>query len=417
MKFIAPNPEELSYLRADPLLWEQELDVRPDVAEAVEKAVGLRAGRVYWRSRHDHLYALELADLGAGRPSRAMVFGHWDRYEPRPPEHEIDADLLDFSVWVAEVSDSLNPKDVVKVAEFASVQTPWPEGSVLRTTDERFVDLPDFPYEPRYVDVDGLRMAYVEHGQGDPILMLHGEPTWGYLYRRMIPPLAEAGRVIVPDLIGFGRSDKPVADNAYSMKSHVRWLSGLIQTLDLRAVTLVCQDWGGVLGLRALARMPDRFARFVAMNTGIPDGSDLGGAFLAWRRFSQQPREFNLPELMRSAIRRPLTDAEAAAYGAPFPNRDHQTAALNFPRLVPTRSDHPGAYDDRVAIETLKGLELPVLLLWGGQDPITGPWEAKLRTIFRNVAPPVTIQDAGHFIQEDAGEEVAERILGWMGRT
>jgi haloalkane dehalogenase len=233
----------------------------------------------------------------------------------------------------------------------------------------------------------------------------------------MIPPLAQAGRVIVPDLIGFGRSDKPVADNAYSMKSHVRWLSGLIQALDLRAITLVCQDWGGVLGLRALARMPDRFTRLVAMNTGIPDGSDLGDAFLAWRRISQQMRDFNVPELMRGAVRRTLTDAEAAAYGAPFPTRKYQTAALSFPRLVPIRPDHPGAYDDRVAIETLRGLELPVLLLWGGEDPITAPWEAMLRGIFRNVAPAVTIKDAGHFIQEDAGEEVAERILGWIAKT
>jgi haloalkane dehalogenase len=417
IKFITPNAEELSYLRADPLLWEQELDVRPDVAEAVEKAAGLRSGKAYWRSRHDHLYALELADHGAGRPSMATVYGHWDRFEPRPPEHEIDADLLDFSVWVAEVCDRLNPKDVLKVAEFAAVQTTWPEGSVLRTPEERFADLPDFPYEPRHVDVEGLHMAYVEHGGGDPILMLHGEPTWGYLYRRMIPALAQTGRVIVPDLIGFGRSEKPVADNAYSVKSRVRWLSGLIEALDLRNVTLVCQDWGGVLGLRALARMPDRFTRLVAMNTGIPDGSDLGGAFLAWRRFSQQPREFNLPELMRSAIRRTLTDAEAAAYGAPFPSREYQTAALNFPRLVPIRPDHPGAYDGRVAIETLKGLELPVLLIWGGADPITAPWEAKLRGIFRNVAPPATIEDAGHFIQEDTGELVAERILKWMRKT
>ena len=154
MNFITPTAEELSYLRADPLLWEQELDVRPDVAEAIERATGIRAGRVYWRSAHDHLYALELADLGRGRPSMATVYGHWDRYEPRPPEHEIDADLLALSLWVAEIADSLNPADIAKVAQFARVQTTWPAGPVLRTPDERFTHLPEFPYEPQKVCPD-----------------------------------------------------------------------------------------------------------------------------------------------------------------------------------------------------------------------------------------------------------------------
>ncbi|HMD49144.1 MAG TPA: hypothetical protein VKG79_08600, partial [Bryobacteraceae bacterium] len=162
MNWITPAPEELSYLRADPLLWEQELDVRPDVAEAVERAAGLRAGRVYWRSKFGHLYALELADLGRGRPSMATVHGHWDRYEPRPPEHEIDSDLLDFCLWIAEIAPSLNPADIAKVAQFAKVKTTWPDGSVLRTPDERFANLPGFPYEPKYIEIEGLRMAYVE---------------------------------------------------------------------------------------------------------------------------------------------------------------------------------------------------------------------------------------------------------------
>lgn len=418
MRFITPTAEELSYLRPDPLLWEQELDVRPEVAEAIERATGIRAGRVYWRSRHDHLYALELADLGRGRPSMAMVYAHWDRYEPRPPEHEIDADLLDFSLWVAEIADGLDPADVAQVAQFARVQTTWPEGSVLRTPDDRFADLPDFPYQPRYVEVEGLRMAYVEQGDGDPILMLHGEPTWGYLYRHMIPPLAEVGCVVVPDLIGFGRSDKPLADNAYTYKSHVRWLRGFIQALDLRRVTLVCHDWGGLLGLRALARMPERFARLVAMNTGIPGGRDLGEPFTRWRRFSQQQRSLDVPALMRLAVRgRALSDAETAAYGAPFPSREYQTAALVFPRLVPVRPDHPGAYDNRVAIETLKTLNLPVLLPWSDSDPITAPWESHLRAIFHNVAPPLVIAGAAHFLQEDAGEQIALHIRNWLGAT
>jgi hypothetical protein len=150
----------------------------------------------------------------------ATVYGHWDRYEPRPPEPELDADLLDFSLWVAAVAASLDPADIASVAQHARIPTTWPEGTVLRTPDACFNELPDFPYPPQYVMVEGLRLAYVAHGAGDPILMLHGEPTWGYLYRHMIVPLADVGRVIVPDLIGFGRSDKPVADNAYSYKAH-----------------------------------------------------------------------------------------------------------------------------------------------------------------------------------------------------
>jgi len=416
MKFVTPAAEELSYLRADPLLWEQELDVRPQVAESIERAVGRRAGRIYWRSVHDHLYALELADLGRGRPSMAMVHGMWDRYESRPPEHEIDADLIDFCLWVAEVADTLDPVHLTKLLSYAGIRPAWPEGSVVRTPEERFSDLPGFPYEPHYVEVEGLRMAYVSSGQGDPILMLHGEPTWGYLYRRMIAPLAEMGRVIAPDLIGFGRSDKPVPDNAYSYRSHARWLRRFIEALDLRRIVLVCQDWGGLLGLRALAAMPERFARLVAMNTGMPEGRGLGEGFMRWRRFTLRQKELDAGAIVRMTLRkRTLSDAEAAAYNAPFPSAEYQTAALAFPRLVPIRPDYPGAYENRVAIEELKALDLPVLLPWGDADPVLGKLEPELRAIFRNVAPSLIISGAGHFLQEDAGEEIASHIRNWMG--
>ena len=423
MKFITPTTEELSCLRADPLLREQELDVRPEVAEDIEKATGIRAGRVYWRSEHDHLYALELADLGRGRPSMARVYGFWDRYEPCPPEHEIDADLLSFMIWVAGATRSIDPSDVERVAQYAQlqtgrIQTTWPEGSVLRTPEERFVNLPEFPYEPHYLEVEGLRMAYVEQGTGNPILMLHGEPTWGYLYRHMILPLSKVGRVIVPDLIGFGRSDKPVSDNAYSYKAYVRWMRKFIRSLDLQRITLVCQDWGGLIGLRVVAQVPERFSRLVPMNTGIPDGWGAGGAFMAWRRYSQRQTELNVPAMLKQAVqRRTLTDAEAAAYGAPFPAKEYQTAALLFPRLVPTRPDHPGAYDNHVAIEILRTLDLPVLLPWADGDPVTRGGDMGLRAIFSNCAPPLPIAGAGHFIQEDAGGEVARHIGTWMAST
>jgi haloalkane dehalogenase len=418
VKFAPPDADELESVRADPLLCEQELDVRPEVAEAIGRTVGLRAGRVYWRSEHDHLYALELADLGRGRPSMATVYGHWDRYEPRPPEHEIDADLLAFSVWVAQIAPGIEPADVVRVAQFAKVQTTWPVDAVRRTPDERFTELPDFPYEPRHVDVEGLRMAYVESGAGDPILLLHGEPTWSYLYRHMIPPLARVGRVVAPDLIGFGRSDKPVASNAYSYRSHARWLRRFISALDLRRITLVCQDWGGLLGLRMLAQMPGRFARVVAMNTLFPDGRRPSDAFLRWREFSQRLGTMDAARLMRNAIkRRALTDGEARAYAAPFPSREFQMGALVFPRLVPIRLDHPGARENRAAIDVLRTLDVPVLLPWGVEDPITAPGEAQLRSIFRNVAPPLPVPGAGHFIQEDAGEDVAAHIVKWMAEV
>ena len=418
MKFVTPTVEELSYLRADPLLWEQELDVRPKVAASIERTVGLRAGRVYWRSVHDHLYALELADLGRGQPSMATVFGMWDRYEPRPPEHEIDSDLIDFSLWIAEISDGLDPTHLSRVLSHDRREPSWPNGSVLRTPAERFSHLPDFPYEPQFVELEGLRMAYVEAGHGQPILMLHGEPTWGYLYRRMIPALAEVGRVIVPDLIGFGRSDKPVNDNAYSYRSHARWLRRFIEQLDLEEIRLVCQDWGGLLGLRVLSETPRRFSRLVAMNTGLPDGRSIGKGFMQWRRYAQGQRQLDAGGIVQSVLRmRTLTDTEAAAYRAPFPSPDYQAGALAFPRLVPIRPDHPGAYENRTAIERLKQLELPVLLPWGNADPVLGKLEPELRAIFPNVAPPLIVHGAGHFIQEEAGEEVAGHIRTWLGTS
>ncbi len=415
MNFIEPAVDELARLRADPLLWEQELDVRPEFADAVERAAGKRAGRVYWRSGHDHLYAMELADLGRGRPSMAMVLGFWDRCEPRPPEHEIDADLFALCTWLARIG-GLNPDDVQKVAQYAGIKRGWPEGSVLRTPEDRFQHLPDFPYEPRYVEIEGLRMAYVESGAGDPILMLHGEPTWGYLYRRMIPELSRTGRVIVPDLIGFGRSDKPVAANAYSYKSHVRWMRKFIEAMDLERITLVCQDWGGLIGLRVLSLLPERFARLVAMNTGLPIGDAPTEAFLRWRRFSQRVETMDVPMMMSNTLKRKLSVEEGAAYQAPFPSKEFQMGALVFPRLVPIRKEDAGVYENRIAMEKLKTLDLPVLLPWGVEDAITAPSERFLRSLFRNASPRLPVA-AGHFIQEEAGEEVAGHIARWMEET
>ncbi|MBI3681825.1 MAG: alpha/beta fold hydrolase [Acidobacteria bacterium] len=341
-----------------------------------------------------------------------MVYAFWDRFEPRPPEHEITADLFDFSRWVARISGSIDEGDVVKVAERAGIHTQWTE--VLRTPEERFARLPDFAYRPRYVTVEGLRMAYVEQGDGDPILCLHGEPTWSFLYRKMIPKLAAKGRVVVPDLIGFGRSDKPSRTNAYTYKSHARWLRRFVEALDLQTITLVCQDWGGLLGMRALAAMPQRFARLVAMNTGLPTGANPGAAFLEWRRFSQRVDALDMVRLMQMSLKRPAAKEVLEAYAAPFPDRRYQTGALVFPRLVPVRPDHPGALENRRVLEVLRTLDLPVLLPWADGDAVTEPSRGHLAKVFRNVQGTPTIANAGHFIQEDAGEEVAEVIVNWM---
>ena len=419
MKFIQVSTEELFTLREDPLLVEQELDVRPDMAQALEKATGIRAGRVYWRSDHEYLYALELGDLGRGYPSSATIYGLWYHYEPRPHEHEIDGDLLHFLTWFAGISGSINPDDVAKVAAFEQKYTnrcltTWPKGSVLRTPEERFASVPDFPYQPKYVEIEGLRMAYYEVGSGDPILCLHGEPMWGYLYRRMMPILAKAGRVIVPDLIGFGRSDKPVAEGAYSYKSHVRWVKKFLAALDLKNITIVAQDWGGAIGLRAVAEVPERFKRAVWMNTGLNPGADGGPAFNAWLQLNQEKVFLDTSGLLKTAIERRMSEAEFAAYDAPFPSKEYERGSLSFPRLVPIRRDQAGTYENRQAIEKLRTLDIPVQLFIGDKDDITKLGIHMLKAIFKNAGEPIVYKDAGHFIQEDAGEEVAAQIVEWM---
>jgi haloalkane dehalogenase len=422
MEFIQVPEEELYTLREDPLLVEQELDVRPEVAKALEKAAGIRTGRVYWRSDHEYLYALELGDLGKGHPSTATVYGLWYHYEPRPPEHEMDSDLLDFLAWFAGISGSIDPEDVRKVAEYEQKMykrclTTWPKGTVLRTPEERFANVPGFDYKPNYVEIEGLRMAYYEVGSGDPILCLHGEPMWGYLYRRMMPILARAGRVIVPDLIGFGRSDKPVAEGAYSYKSHVRWIKKFLTALDLKNITIVAQDWGGAIGLRALAEVPQRFKRAVWMNTGLNPGADGGPAFNQWLQLNQEQVFLDTAGLLKTAIERPMSEAEFAAYDAPFPSKEYERGSLSFPRLVPIRRDQAGTYENRQAIEKLRTLDIPVQLFIGDKDDITKLGIHMLKAIFKNATDPIIYKDAAHFIQEDAGEEVAAQIVEWMKTT
>jgi haloalkane dehalogenase len=293
----------------------------------------------------------------------------------------------------------------------------------LRTPDERFAGLPDWPWAAHYTEVGPagatLRMAYVDDGPRDarPVLLLHGEPSWSYLYRSMIPPLLAAGlRPIAPDLIGFGRSDKPVARDAYTYARHMAWLSDLVVGhLDLRDAILFGQDWGGLLGLRLVAEQPDRFAAVVASNTFLPTGDrPLGEGFEQWRRFSQEAPELHVGAIVNAGTGRTLTDAEIAAYDAPFPDDRFKAGARQFPTLVPAAPDDPAAPANRSAWAALGGWEKPFVCAFGDQDPITRGADAALRAHIPGAVdqPHTTMTGAAHFSQEDAGPELAEVVVG-----
>ena len=230
---------------------------------------------------------------------------------------------------------------------------------VLRTPDDRFAKLPAYPFAPNYVDVEGLRVHYVDDGPRDaaPVLLLHGEPSWSYLYRRMIPIISRAGhRCIAPDLIGFGRSDKPAARADYTYQRHVDWMRGVVDALDLRDTTLVCQDWGGLIGLRLVAEQPDRFARVVAANTFLPTGdAKPGKAFLMWREYSQTTPEFHVGGIVKGGCATELSPDIIAAYNAPFPDDRYKAGARQFPMLVPAAPDDPAAPANRAASSSMFG--------------------------------------------------------------
>lgn len=292
---------------------------------------------------------------------------------------------------------------------------------ILRTPDERFAALPDFPWTPSYADVEAdgvrVRMAYVDAGPADGpvVLLLHGEPTWSFLYRHMIGPLAGAGlRVIAPDLIGFGRSDKPAAREAYTYDRHVGWVRGLLDALDVQGVTLFCQDWGGLIGLRIVGEQPERFAGVVASNTGLPTGEHpLGAAFEVWCRYSQEVEDFEVGRIVDAGTSRQLTPAEIAAYDAPFPDDRFKAGARIFPTLVPAAPDAPGAEANRRAWEGLMRFERPFVTAFGDSDPITAGGDEH----FQRLVPGAAGQNhrtvpAAHFCQEDAAHELASVVAG-----
>ena len=285
-----------------------------------------------------------------------------------------------------------------------------------RTPDERFQGLPGWSFEPRYVEQDGLRLHYVDEGAGDPVLLLHGEPTWAYLYRKLIPPLAAAARVVAPDYAGFGRSDKPVERGWYSYEAHYRAMERFVQELDLAVLTVVVQDWGGPIGLRLAVEHPQRVDRLVILNTGIGAGRAPSEAWLRFRAMVRRVgTEFRAGRLVRISCVRPLADEVEAAYDAPFPTAESKTGALMFPELVPTETDHPSAAAMLAVREQLRRWERPALVLFSDSDPVFSPRVAeRLSELIPGALPAETVANAGHFLQEDAGEEVAARIVDFL---
>lgn len=294
---------------------------------------------------------------------------------------------------------------------------------VLRTPEERFENLPGYPFAPNYIEIAGLRMHYVDEGPRDaePVLLLHGEPSWSFLYRKMIPILVEAGlRAVAPDFFGFGRSDKPASRDDYSYQFHVDSLWRFIEALGLSDTTLVGQDWGGLIGLRVAAEHSERFSRIVAANTFLPTGDQPPGeAFLRWQRFSQEAPELPVGRIVNGGCISELPADVIAAYDAPFPDERYKAGARAFPLLVPTRPDDPASEPNRKAWQVLERWEKPFLTAFSDSDPITRGADAvfQARVPGARGQPHVTIEGAGHFLQEDKGEALAQAIVDFVRRT
>jgi haloalkane dehalogenase len=291
---------------------------------------------------------------------------------------------------------------------------------VFRTPDERFADLPGYPFQPHYADVDGMRMHYVDEGHGDPILLLHGEPDWSYLYRKMIPRLATAFRVVAPDYFGFGRSDKPTDIAWYSYDRHTASIWSLVESLGLDGITVVVQDWGGPIGLRVAAEHPERFARLVVLNTGlfVPGHNWPTDGFIQWRNFAERVGlDMPVGRIMQNSTQTELEPAVVAAYDAPFPTRESKAGVAAFPLLVPLQAGDPGADAMQRTREVLASWDVRSTVIWSDGDPVFPLNAAKgMLQILRNAGEdPIVIHGAGHMLQEDAGEEIADRILEWVG--
>jgi haloalkane dehalogenase len=307
--------------------------------------------------------------------------------------------------------------------------------TVVRTPEERFAHLPGYPFDPHYVELDGLRVHYVDEGPRDDevALMLHGEPSWSYLYRKMVPVFVSAGlRAIAPDLIGFGRSDKLVLRTDYTYQRHVEWMHAFVSTLDLQRVTLVCQDWGGFIGLRVAAERQDRFARIVVANTFLPTGDNPPGeGFFRWRRLSQEMPVFDAGQVAQMMTVSTLEPEVVAAYAAPYPDERFAAGARQFPLLVPVAPDDPSAPANRKAWDELRHWQRPFLTAFSDLDPAFGGAAASgsytgglsIPEFFQQMVPGAqgqphtTIRGAGHFLQEDKGPELARAVIEFIRRN
>ncbi len=299
---------------------------------------------------------------------------------------------------------------------------------ILRTPDERFKNMKGFPFEAKYAQIpDGegghLRIHYVDEGPQDaaPVLLMHGEPSWSFLYRKMIPIFVSAGyRAIAPDLVGFGRSDKPDHRSEYTYNRHVDWMRAWLKQLDLKGITLVCQNWGGLIGLRLLAADPERFDRAVTANTGLPTGDfPISEAFLQWRTYSIEVPEFNVGAIVNMGTLSDLSEEIVGAYNAPFPDESYKEGARIFPSLVPISPNDPAAQANRDAWEVLSRFEKPFLTAFSDGDPITrgGEQVFQKRVPGTKGQPHTIIKGAGHFLQEDRGEEFALVVIDFINAT
>ncbi|MDQ3729569.1 MAG: haloalkane dehalogenase [Actinomycetota bacterium] len=291
------------------------------------------------------------------------------------------------------------------------------ERSHFRTPDERFADLPGFDWEPRYREWEGLRLAHVDEGEGRPIVFFHGEPTWSYLWRKVMPPLLDAGfRCIAPDLPGFGRSDKPTDLEWYSYDRHVAAVAPLLEELDLRDAVAVVHDWGGPIGLRLAVENTERFSAMVIMDTGLFTGEQpMSEAWQTFRAFVERTEDLPISMLVSGATARGMDDDVVAAYDAPFPTPESKAGARAFPLMLPTSPEMPGAAAGKRVLEALAEDDRPKHLLWADSDPIIPPKVgAKFAERIGAEAPEV-IENASHFLQEDAGDEIGLRIADWLG--
>ena len=293
---------------------------------------------------------------------------------------------------------------------------------ILNTPEARFENLPDYPFDPHYYTVeDDLMMHYVDEGSsaGPVVLLLHGEPSWSFLYRKMITIFANAGcRVLAPDLIGFGKSSKPTQQTDYTYARHIKWTQSWFDEMAISDVTMFVQDWGGLIGLRLLTAVPDKFARVFVANTGLPTGDQkMSEAFLAWQKFSQNSPKFKIGQIIQSSTVADLSDEVVAAYNAPFPDDSYKAGARIFPSLVPTTPDDPESENNRTAWKVLMQWDKPLITLFSDSDPVTRGGERPFHKLVPGAQgqPHQTIERGGHFLQEDKGEEIASIMLRVMG--